>query len=151
VHVCLGPGAHRGRVISAWHWRSRAAWPVLAIACGLVNTACGGRAALAEDVSVEWTMTPSPPIVGTPVLGEITLRDRAHRPVPGATLQVVGLMSHPGMAPVFPGVTERGEGVYQVHLQFTMSGDWILLVTGLLPDGRRLSHQIDVANARPPG
>jgi hypothetical protein len=92
-----------------------------------------------------------PPIVGTPALGEITLRDRARRPVPGARLQVVGLMSHAGMAPIIAVVAERGDGVYQVHLQFTMSGDWILLVTGSLPDGRRLSHQIDIANARPAG
>jgi len=138
-------------VTSARHRRSRAAWPVLAIACGLVSTACGRRAVLAEDVSIEWKLTPAPPIVGTPALGEITLRDRAHRPVHGARLQVVGLMSHPGMAPVFPAVTERGDGVYQVHLQFTMGGDWILLVTGLLPDGRKFSHQIDIANARPAG
>jgi hypothetical protein len=138
-------------VTSARHRRSRAAWPVLAIACGLASSACGRRAALAEDVSVEWKMTPASPIVGTPALGEITLRDRALRPVHGARLQVVGLMSHPGMAPVIAAVAERGEGVYQVQLQFTMGGDWILLVTGLLPDGRRLSHQIDVANARPPG
>jgi hypothetical protein len=102
-------------------------------------------------VSVEWKMTPASPIVGTPALGEITLRDRALRPVHGARLQVVGLMSHPGMAPVIAAVAERGEGVYQVQLQFTMGGDWILLVTGLLPDGRKFSHQIDIANARPAG
>jgi hypothetical protein len=138
-------------VTSAWHRRSRAAWLVLAVVCGLVCTACGRRAAVAEDVSVEWKLSPVPPIVGTPALGEITLRDRAHRPVRGARLQVVGLMSHPGMAPVFPAVTEQGDGVYQLHLQFTMGGDWILLVTGLLPDGRKFSHQIDIANARPAG
>ena len=96
-------------------------------------------------------MTPAPPTVGTPALGEITLRDRARRPVDGARLQVVGLMSHPGMAPVIAAVAARGDGVYRVQLQFTMSGDWILLVTGSLPDGRRLSHQIDIANARPAG
>jgi len=98
------------------------------------------------------TPTPVPPIAGTPALGEITLRDRALRPVLGARLQVVGLMSHPGMAPVFATVAERSDGVYQVQLQLTMSGDWILLVTGSLPDGRRLiSLQIDITNRRPAG
>jgi hypothetical protein len=118
---------------------------------GLCGTACAGHAAPAEDVSVEWTMTPTPPIVGAPALGQITLRDRARRPVRGAVLQVVGHMSHPGMAPVVAAVAEQGDGVYQVHLQFTMSGDWVLLVTGSLPDGRRLNHRIDIANARPAG
>jgi hypothetical protein len=119
--------------------------------CSLAGAACGRHAAYAEDVSVEWKMTPAPPIVGAPALGEITLRDRSRRPVPGARLQVVGFMSHAGMAPIIAAVAERGDGVYQVHLQFTMGGDWILLVTGSLPDGRRLSQQIDVANARPAG
>jgi YtkA-like protein len=137
-------------VTSASRKRSRAAWPVLAVVCCLVCTACG-RHVLAEDVSVEWKMAPAPPIVGTPALGEITLRDRARRPVSGARLQVVGLMSHAGMAPIIASVAERGDGLYQVRLQFTMSGDWILLVTGSLPDGRRLSQQIDIANARPAG
>jgi hypothetical protein len=131
--------------------RSRAGWRAFALICGLFNTACDRRAALAEDVSVEWRMTPTPPIVGAPALGELTLRDRARRPVRGAILQVVGHMSHPGMAPVVAAVAERGDGVYQVQLRFTMSGDWILLVTGSLPDGRRLNHRIDVANARPVG
>jgi hypothetical protein len=152
LHVCLGPGAHGGRVTSASRRRSRAAWAIFASVCGLIGAACGRHAAFAEDVSFEWKMTLAPTIAATPALGEITLRDRARRPVHGARLQVVGLMSHPGMAPIFATVAERSDGVYQVHLQLTMSGDWILLVTGWLPDGRRLiSHQIAIANRRPAG
>jgi hypothetical protein len=33
---------------------------------------------------------------------------------------------------------EKGDGVYEASLQFTMVGDWILRVTGHLPDGRRI-------------
>ena len=50
-------------------------------------------------------------------------------------------MSHPGMAPVVADVVERGDGVYDAPLQFTMAGDWILLVTGQLADGRGLKSE----------
>jgi hypothetical protein len=36
-----------------------------------------------------------------------------------------------------------------VPLRFTMPGDWALLVRITLPDGRRVSRQVDVANVRP--
>ena len=45
-------------------------------------------------------------------------------------------------------------GNLKVHIGFLadpLSVVWILLVTGLLPDGRKFSHQIDIANARPAG
>jgi hypothetical protein len=122
---------------------------VVPVVCIGVSTVCVRNAGRAEDVSVEWKMTPTQPVAGTPVLGEMTLRDHRRRPVRGARLQVEGHMSHPGMAPVIAAVAERGEGVYEVRLQFTMSGDWIVLVTGSLPDGRRLNHRIDVIHARP--
>lgn len=95
-------------------------------------------------------MTPTPPIAGGETRVEVTLRDDTRRPVRGANLQVEAHMSHPGMAPVIAPVTERGDGVYEVRLQFTMAGDWIVLVTGGLPDGRILNHRIDIA-ARPAG
>jgi len=105
---------------------------------------------MAADVSVEWTMTPTTPIVGGATRGEVALRDGAHRPVRGAKLQIEAHMSHPGMAAIVAPITERGDGVYEVQLQFAMAGDWILLVTGTLPDGRTLSHRVDIAT-RPAG
>jgi hypothetical protein len=88
------------------------------------------------DLDVKLTATELPH--GAMTLATLTLRDRAHRPVPGAQLQVKGFMSHPGMAPLIPTVTDQGEGVYVAYLQFTMAGDWTLLVTGELPDGSKI-------------
>jgi hypothetical protein len=150
--VRLARGASGRRVTSARRTRSRAARLVLGAAvCGVCSAACDRGVASADDVSVEWKMTPRLPIVGTAAIGEMTLRDHARRPVRGARLQIEGHMSHPGMAPVIAAAAERGDGVYEVRLQFTMSGDWILLVTGSLPDGRRLNHRIDTTHARPAG
>jgi hypothetical protein len=124
---------------------------VLALACGLPAAACERppSAAEAEKVSVEWQMTPGQPIAGATTRAEVTLRDSARRPIRGAQLRVEGHMSHPGMAPLIAAAAERNDGVYQVELQFTMRGEWILLITGELPDGRRINHQVDVIAAGP--
>ncbi len=79
----------------------------------------------------------------------LTLRDRDQKPVTGARLRLEGLMSHPGMAPVTAAVTERGNGEYEAPLQFTMAGDWILLVTGELPGGMGFKRQIEINGVRP--
>jgi hypothetical protein len=100
---------------------------------------------------VDWTTTPSSTASGAALLGTVTLRDGASRPVRGATLQVEGHMSHPGMAPVTTAATERGEGVYDVRLDLTMGGDWTLLVTGVLPDGRRVVRRFDIEHGGSPG
>jgi hypothetical protein len=123
---------------------------LLGIACGVPAAACSRQPRVADDVTVEWKLTPTPPRVDEATRAEITLRDRRRNPVRGATLKVEGHMTHPGMAPVMAPAAERSDGVYQVQLRFTMRGSWILLVTGVLPDGRRVNHRIDVT-ARPPG
>jgi hypothetical protein len=53
------------------------------------------------------------------------------------------------MAPVVADVVERGDGVYDAPLQFTMAGDWILIVSGQLADGSQIKKQIEVAGVRP--
>src|SRR5688572_21773758 len=96
-----------------------------------------------DAFSVSWTLDPSPPVVGVPLVVRLTLRDRTQQPVVGARLRIEGLMSHPGMAPVTAALVERGAGTYEAPLQFTMAGDWILLVTGELSDGGQLRKRIE--------
>jgi hypothetical protein len=67
----------------------------------------------------------------------------------GARLRVEGHMAHPGMAPVLAEARDLGRGRYQADLTFTMAGDWFLIVSGALPDGRRVEHRIDIAGVRP--
>jgi hypothetical protein len=47
------------------------------------------------------------------------------------------------MPPAVASAAERGPGVYEAPLQFTMRGDWIVLVTGTVPGGAAVSHRID--------
>ena len=149
MHLCVAPSGPRGRVTAA-------PFLVFAAACGTV-AACGRQppvtnvANVAQDVILEWTITPRLPAAGAAALAEVTLRDSARRPVRGARLQIEAYMAHPGMAPVIATAAERDEGVYQIGLRFTMPGNWILLVTGELPDGRRIDHRIDVNATGPSG
>ena len=98
-----------------------------------------------------WAIEPAPPVTGTETIAVITLQDEKKQPVRVATLQLEGHMAHPGMAPVTSGVTERADGTYESRLQFSMAGDWILVVTGELPDGRRITQRLELTGVRPAG
>ena len=80
----------------------------------------------------------------------IALRDSAtDAPVGGARLQLEGHMSHPGMTPVIASVTERAPGEYEAQLRFSMTGDWVLVLTGEMPGGARVTKQLEVVGVRP--
>ena len=146
MHVCVAPRAQRQRLTA------RAARAVIVLVCSLARRGlcvADRRPDPSNAISITWTLDPSPPLVGTPVVARMTLRDRDQKPVTGARLRLEGLMSHPGMAPVVAEVVERGDGAYDAPLQFTMAGDWILLVTGQLADGRQLKKRIEIAGVRP--
>ena len=54
------------------------------------------------------------------------------------------------MAPVTADLTERGNGDYEAPLQFTMAGDWVLVVTGELAGGGQIKKQIEINGVRQP-
>ena len=53
-------------------------------------------------------------------------------------------MAHPGMAPVFADAIETSPGSYRAPLNFTMGGDWVVLLHITLSDGRKVERQMDV-------
>ena len=153
MHVRVASRADRQRL------RARTARAIAVLVCSLAAGGAGYGCGVdfhwhsdsdpSDDISVTWVLDPSPPVIGTPIVARMTLRDRDQKPVIGARLRLEGVMSHPGMAPVVADVVERGDGVYDAPLQFTMAGDWILLVTGKLADGRELKKRIEIAGVRP--
>lgn len=119
------------------------AFGVLVLFAGLFLAGCGQRPAAQDGVSVEHEVTPRPPRVGA---ARIALRvtDAAGRPLSGARVRLEGNMSHAGMRPVFGEARESGPGRYESALEFTMGGDWVILVRLTLPDGREIERQFDV-------
>lgn len=124
------------------------AFGVLLLSAGLFLAGCGRRAETWDGVSVEHEITPQPPRVGT---ARIALRvsDAAGRPLSGARVELEGNMAHAGMRPVFGEARESGPGRYESALEFTMGGDWVILVRLTLPDGREIERQFDVKGVQP--
>lgn len=139
MHLCLASSPHRAGGVTAGR-----IFLQLALACCCISGACARDGAQADPVTVEWQLTPKAPPVDQDVLVDLMLRDKAGRALPGAKVTVEAHMTHPAMAPVIAAAAERGAGSYRAILRFTMRGGWILRVTGNLPNGRRINHQIDV-------
>jgi hypothetical protein len=93
-------------------------------------------------VDVRWTLRPEKPSVGPATL-TVTIGEPPDA-TGGAEVRVVGHMTHPGMTPVVAATTRRGPGVYDATVDLNMAGDWVLLVTVRLADGRRVERRVDV-------
>jgi hypothetical protein len=95
------------------------------------------------EIGIDLTVSPNPPSVGAATIS-LVLSDAEGRPIEGATIELEGNMSHAGMAPVFTQAEAAGPGHYEAPIEFTMGGDWFILVKATLPDGRQLERQIDL-------
>ena len=118
------------------------------LGCALL-IGCSGGGGAADEVTAAWAFEPGPPATGVDTNARITLHDADGQPLRGADLRLEGHMSHPGMAPVIADVIERGAGVYEARMQFSMAGDWVLMLTGELADGRRFAKQLEIAGVQP--
>jgi len=117
------------------------------LALCLLLAGCGSRPAAVSDVRVDVRVQPHPPRVG-PAEVTVLLTGRDQQPVAGATVRLEGTMSHAGMQPVFADAREVEAGRYQASLELTMGGDWFIIVSGTLPDGRKLEHQAPLPGVR---
>jgi hypothetical protein len=94
-------------------------------------------------VAVNLAVEPEPPRIG-PAMVTVTLDDASGQPIHGAQVQLEGNMNHAGMVPVLAQTVEVAPGRYRAELEFTMGGDWFILVHADLPDGRSMERKIDV-------
>ena len=118
---------------------------LLVLSFGL--TACGRMQPAVPATDDGYTVTmvsePGAPSVGPGAL-TFTLRDPAGAPVEGATLAVIGNMSHAGMVPVTGVVQSSAGDTYQVTIDWTMSGDWYVDVTAQTPDGKEIVRRFPI-------
>jgi hypothetical protein len=107
---------------------------------------CGKRGG-EESVVLQCKISPQPPRVGL-VNVTIDLANSHNAPMAGAHLKLEANMNHPGMAPIFGDLIETSRGRYDGNLNFTMAGDWTIVVRGVLADGVRMEKQVNVPDVR---
>lgn len=115
----------------------------LLISLNLFLLGCGKAEESLPDIIVEHEIAPQPPKVGSATI-TLKLSDPSGIPQPGAQINLEGNMSHPGMRPVFGEAREIGSGRYEAPIEFTMGGDWIVIVHVILQDGRKFQRQLDI-------
>lgn len=119
---------------------------LLLVAVALALVACDppsdGDADPRRPIAV--ALLDSPARVGPAVVEVRPQLDGA--PVAGATVRVVGDMTHAGMVPVVAEATDAGGGVYRTNdFLFDMAGDWVLSVDVTYPDGTVRSSSLAVS------
>jgi hypothetical protein len=107
-------------------------------------TGCHHVAAPSDSLEVHCEIAPLPPRVGTAAV-TVRLADARALAVSGAHVTIEGDMSHPGMGPTFGQTREVAAGEYRGTLQFTMPGDWAVLMHIALPDGEKVDRQVNVS------
>lgn len=96
------------------------------------------------DVQVDVEVSPQPLEVG-PAQVTVMLRDANDKPIENAAVEVEGNMSHAGMVPVIAEATGGDDGHYVTQdFEFTMSGDWFVIVRATLPDGQTAEQTFDL-------
>jgi hypothetical protein len=101
--------------------------------------------------SIDWqaqvTFNPAPPVVGDSDV-RLKLSDGDGNALQGAEVRLEGNMNHAGMKPSFADLSEVEPGVYSGTLDFTMGGDWFLLITAKTSEGLVLERKLDVPGVK---
>ena len=113
----------------------------------MILTGCGSGESDSTSVQVDLAFDPSPPHAGD-VDVELTLAEPGGAPLAGAEVRLEGNMNHAGMKPSFAELEEVEPGRYTGTLDFTMGGDWFVLVTAKKPDGSQMERKIDVPGVK---
>jgi hypothetical protein len=115
----------------------------LALCASAFLSGCRKTAEPSPGLVMRHEVAPQPPRVGLSTI-TLNLSDADGKPITRARLKLEGNMSHPGMVPVFGDAREIEAGRYQASIEFTMGGDWIVLVKADLPDGQKLEREFEV-------
>lgn len=116
---------------------------IAASACHQSAGGGGAQGTPAAEITVQFAYEPDPAQVGESVL-LISLRDPNDAPINNATVNVRGDMNHAGMQPVLAQLSAGQGGVYRIPFEWTMAGDWFVVVDVTLADGSTLSQRFDL-------
>ena len=73
----------------------------------------------------------------------VSLRDANGNPISDADIDIRGDMNHAGMEPVEADASTDVSGDYRIPFEWTMGGDWFVVVTATLPDGTVVEEQFN--------
>jgi len=99
----------------------------------------------APEPTIAVELRPDPPGLG-PAEVRVRIVD-GDRPLSSARVSIEANMSHPGMKPELAEASAKADdpGLYVATIDFTMKGDWYVLVTAELPGGgKTVTHRYDV-------
>ncbi len=115
----------------------------------LLVAGCRNSANQADNPAVRISIRTDPIL---PYVGDATVLVRLSRPPDNTPIndaqkiELKGDMTHAGMVPVFGETTASGiDGYYEIPLNFTMAGDWVISVTATLANGTVATYQASVA------
>ena len=120
-----------------------AATALLAAAAG-----CSPPGVPDDGARVEINVTPQPPAAGSARI-EILISDPQGRPLAATGVDLEANMSHPGMQPSFTTARLEQPGRWLAELELTMGGDWVVLVTARLEDGRAIRRELRLPGVEP--
>ena len=113
------------------------------LAIGLLLIGCHKPVEPQPALKVQFELAPQPPRMGPGVI-TLVVADVEGEAISGAHVSLEGDMTHAGMGPVIAEAKEMGAGRYQAPFEFSMGGDWVVLVHITLPSGQTVERQFEV-------
>ena len=103
---------------------------------GLATAGCSrvSQEAQHNQLQIELIEPLFPPAIGKDTRN-IRVFDEKDNPINDATIAVKADMTHAGMVAVLGNATEGDKGLYKVPFEWSMGGDWVIIVQATLPDG----------------
>lgn len=114
-------------------WAALGCLGVSAALTAIVSAGCR-QAVPDQTIKLACAFSPNPPHLG-PTQVRVTLTGQDNKPLTHASVNLEGDMAHAGMVPTFGKTSEVSEGVYQGSIDFTMAGDWDIIVDIFSPGG----------------
>lgn len=94
------------------------------------------------NINMDVSVAPNPPQVGASTL-VVSLTEEDGTPIDGADIEIRGDMNHAGMQPVLRDGNTSENGDYRIPFEWTMGGDWFVVVKATLPGGEVIEQQFD--------
>ena len=131
-----------------WQRVRAVCWPLIAMTI-FYTAGCSSSAPEAKlpPLQVDVTFDSTPPVIGDNEI-HIALRNADGTPVDPTEVRVEGNMNHAGMKPSFAETARVSTGQFTGKLDFTMGGDWFLLIDVIMPDGSMSQYRVDVPGVR---